>query len=116
MVAEARTALLGRIVELVVTDPWEFGTQHGTGPFRGRVIGVADTALAIRLEKSITFAGVTFDTVVALPRLAGASFAQLLEGRKVGSNATPVRASDVDPFVAAEKWRAWHLIASVRAC
>ena len=64
---------LNLAVVVFVSDPWEFGTECGTGPFQGIVADVTDENVLIRLGRPINYQGHEFRTVVAWPRHAGDS-------------------------------------------
>ena len=77
------------------------------------VVAADGSALALKLETPLAFQRVVFDVIVVQSRHVGASLSDLLDGRKVDVNATPVVQGTEDPFEAAKRWRAWHLIAQV---
>jgi hypothetical protein len=62
------TNLLNLTMALVVSDPWEFGTECGTGPFIGTVTDATSESLLIQLLKPINFSGKSLRTVVVYPR------------------------------------------------
>jgi hypothetical protein len=45
--------LIGRRVTLLVSDPWDFGTEHGVGPFGGTIQQVQGEVLAVSLDRDI---------------------------------------------------------------
>jgi hypothetical protein len=51
------TNLLNLAVSITVSDPWEFGTECGTGPFAGTITDVASDWLIIRLAVPIAYRG-----------------------------------------------------------
>jgi hypothetical protein len=55
-------------VEIMVTDPWEFGSDCGTGPFAGTTIDTIANGLVIQLDRPIQYRGQEFRTVLARPR------------------------------------------------
>jgi hypothetical protein len=63
--------LLNRSVELLVSEPWEFGTECGVGPFGGVIIDATAETLLIRLTKPISCAGKMLHTAAARPRHVG---------------------------------------------
>ncbi len=65
------TNLLNLQVAIVVSDPWEFGTEHGTGPFVGTISDVTDERLVIRLSDPIAHSGKMLCTAVAMARHVG---------------------------------------------
>jgi len=58
-------------VALVVSDPWEFGTECGTGPFLGTVADASADLLVIRLASPITYRGRRLFGAIARPRHVG---------------------------------------------
>ncbi len=54
-----------------MSDPWDFGTEHGTGPFVGTISHVADERLVIRLRDPIAHSGKMLCTAVAMARHVG---------------------------------------------
>ncbi len=58
-------------VTLTVNDPWEFGTECGTGPFEGIISDVTSDRLLVRLSTPILYRGKTLGLVMARPRHAG---------------------------------------------
>lgn len=63
--------LLNLSVAIVVSDPWEFGSECGIGPFTGTVTDTTPEKLVIRLSAPIHYRGKTLKTVVAQTRHAG---------------------------------------------
>ncbi len=63
--------LLNLSVEILVSEPWEFGTECGVGPFGGIIIDATAEKLLILLSKPITYSGKTLHTVAARPRHVG---------------------------------------------
>jgi hypothetical protein len=48
-------AILNVEVILYVSDPWDFGTECGVGPFIGVVVGSGENRLAVRLKQVIHY-------------------------------------------------------------
>ena len=63
--------LLKLSVGILVSEPWEIGTECGVGPFAGIIIDATAEKLLIRLSKPISYAGKTLHTAAARPRHAG---------------------------------------------
>ena len=64
------------LVDVEVSDPWDFGTVHGTGPFRAKLIGIdsdpnalTSKAGLIVLEEPLSYKGEECKFFVAHPRL-----------------------------------------------
>jgi len=66
--------LLHTEVDVLVSDPWEFGTECGAGPFPGSVIEASGHCIVIRLLKPVVFDGALISTVVASARHTEDSF------------------------------------------
>jgi hypothetical protein len=64
-------------VSILISDPWEFGTECGTGPFTGMVTEAAADRLLITLSLPIQYQGKVFRTVVAGPRYIGVDVASV---------------------------------------
>jgi hypothetical protein len=98
--------LVGKRGVLVVSDPWEFGTENGTGPFPFEIVRVGDPAkpderdsVLIRLLEPIRFRSTTWEFFAASPRHVGASIADLSAGRDIGWNLTGIPADRLaSPF------------------
>lgn len=71
------THLANMSVDITVSDPWEFGTECGVGPFRGRVVAQDTDALAVTLEKPLLYQGQSLMAVVVRPRHVGETVASL---------------------------------------
>lgn len=63
--------LLNLSVEILVSEPWEFGTECGVGPFGGIIIDATAEKLLVQLSKPISYSGKTLHTVAARPRHVG---------------------------------------------
>lgn len=68
-------------VSITVSDPWEFGTECGTGPFAGIITDVSSDRLIIRLSAPIAYRGKSLRTVLARPRHANDLPATVGSGR-----------------------------------
>jgi hypothetical protein len=58
-------------VTITVSDPWEFGTECGTGPFGGVISDVTSDRLVVRLSTPIVYRGRVLSVVHARPRHLG---------------------------------------------
>lgn len=111
-------------VELEVSDPWEFGTVHGTGPFYGKLVKLfsskvycGDKLAVLKLNKSLDFKAVRYEYLLAQARHTDASITELENGGKVRCNLSAISegsANANDPLVASrEDPRAPGLVGSV---
>jgi hypothetical protein len=100
--------LTGTKVNLIVSDPWEFGSQHGTGPFNGRILGVSfhcasneDIAVLLQLDHPLSFEGQSVEYFVVTPRVEGDDLRSLADGALVFVSLTRIteeQACSNDPF------------------
>lgn len=100
--------LTGTKINLIVSDPWEFGSQHGTGPFSGRILGASfdsssneDVAVLLQLDDRLSFKGQSVEYFVVTPRLEEDDLRSLADGALVGVNLTRIteeQACSNDPF------------------
>ena len=94
----ASLSLVDLPIKITVSEPWEFGTLHGTGPFAGRVLYLASdpnrsekrAAALIRLDKPLLFEGVTCEFFVAQSRLKNQSIETITNGVPVECGLTCV--------------------------
>lgn len=47
--------LCGSKVSIMISDPWDFGTECGIGPFWGIIIDTNNESLLVQLEKEIKY-------------------------------------------------------------
>jgi hypothetical protein len=101
--------LCRRLVELHVSDPWEFGTDCGEGPFRCRVVDATEAAALTHLEIPLRYRGTQIVAAIVRPRGVGQSMNILLRQGSINSNflflphlATSLgELSDAEPGIAA---------------
>lgn len=112
----SRSFWIGKSVVFGVSDPWEFSKECGDGPFQAEVIDAEEGALALRLSKPLRFRGIEVGVLVATPRHADEGFSLVVKGEDIPINLTPGdvkhwnEGETLDPFLAAAKWRSWHLV------
>jgi len=104
----AKDNLIDMEVVITVSDPWEFGTMHGTGPFVARVLQVGvdqhipgKKAILLQLETPLTYQGVTCEYFVGSPRLERGDICALTKGDEVYCSLTRIpadRATATNPF------------------
>jgi hypothetical protein len=104
---------------LLVSEPWEFGTANGVGPFRVVVIASAELRLVLlQLVERLEFEGVAIDYLIGFPRYQGSELREATDGDGLHLNLVPVSAADVAAGRAADaaaNWRGWQLIGSLRS-
>jgi len=81
-----RKDLTGSIVALVISDPWEFGTECGTGPFLGTIKGKDSGKALILLDKTILYSGTNYSVCICTSRHQGKDIDDILNGKKVAAN------------------------------
>ena len=102
-------SLTGLPVKITVSEPWEFGTMHGTGPFAGQILFVGSdpnrsekrAAALVRLDKPLFFEGVICEFFVAQPRLKDQSIETITTGASVECGLTCIsteRARSANPL------------------
>jgi len=100
--------VIGMELEVVVSDPRDFGTIHGTGPFFSKVLQVhgeenvpGKGSILLRLKTPLEYEGVSCEFFVASPRLENENLRSLIEGKEVFCNLTRIpseRAASSNPF------------------
>jgi len=101
--------LLGRRVALRISDPWEFGTECGGGPFFGhlldfgnkKILGVDVERALVGLDPPIKYQGASYSAARCDVRHEGTSFYDLNTESRIPVNITLLPAkvttfSDVD--------------------
>jgi hypothetical protein len=98
---------IGSVVTLMVSDPWDFGTEHGNGPFLAAVVGLeskgegsAGAQALLRLQTALDFEGVNCEYLIARARHQGDSIRDIVS-RPVFCNLTVIpseRALSATPF------------------
>ena len=84
---------VGARVEVLVSDPWEFETQVGTGRLPGSIRGVrvgSHEGLVVELEPAVRFEGQLLPAVLATTRYVGRSVLDLSGHRDVVCNFDPI--------------------------
>ena|SRR5215471_10908052 len=113
MSEKRRHSLVGRAIEVVITDPWDLVTALGTSRLGADVTavdarkGVEDAAALVRLKRPFPYEDSAREYFVASARHEGESLLDLLEGGTVLCNliaVTAAQAKSADPFDLAA-WR-----------
>jgi len=69
----------GDRIAIVPTDPWDFVTENGTGPFSGTVTAVGKlnqaAAVIIRLDRPLAYKGKSAELLLASTRQPSSGFA-----------------------------------------
>lgn len=84
--------LLDRTIELIPSDPWDFVTEHGSGPFTGKILKVSQedvrgkTALLIEVGTPFKNREQECRYFVASSRFQGLTYDDLSPEKTVSSN------------------------------
>jgi hypothetical protein len=100
-----RMLLAGDAVQLTVSDPWDFVTACGSGPFQGRVLRYHQAGdleqLLVEMSSEIAFGGRRCQHMVIKPRHHGHSLLEADTSIHVACNATGIsiaQATSDTPF------------------
>ena len=83
--------LIGNRVRILVSDPWELGTECGIVPFIGIIVAIRDNSLIIRLVEPILYRGNHPLSILAQPRHAPGTLDELVSVGKMSANLTLLR-------------------------
>lgn len=78
--------IINKDVALTVSDPWEFGTLCGTGPFYGRIVDTDSSKILIKLNKVIEYRGKHFTMAIGTPRFTGEHSDDILNDEALSVN------------------------------
>lgn len=110
------SALVGRAASIEVSDPWEFVSIHGSGPFAVDIEAVDGGAMLVRLRAPYRYRDTDFSYLAATARHSNAALDALSSGMTVPVNLVPLaQGGDIRAWKqAASSWRGWHLVGSLR--
>ncbi len=77
-------------VIIMISDPWEFGTENGCGPFEGSLLKTDDGSTALRLDKPLTFKNISYEHLVVTSRYDVDLVRELQMGNESAANFAPV--------------------------
>ncbi len=88
--------LVGKKVGLMISDPWDFGTACGVGPFYGKVVDCGTKKIAdedvqralVTLDRPINYLNTNHVSAICSVRHEGASLNDLEAGLDVSVNIT----------------------------
>ncbi len=115
----------GTVLEIEVSDPWEFGKVHGTGPFSAvflrtfssKAYTVAELGIAQLLEP-LEFDGMVYEYLLLQPRHLESSLEQMEKEHEVPCNLSRISdksASSPDPLlVSRQEPESTSLVGTVR--
>lgn len=78
--------IVGTKVRIFVSDPWEFGTECGVGPFTATIVDVNTDALLLNLREPIEYRGSHLRTLVAMARYAPKTIEQSTLEERLAAN------------------------------
>src|SRR5262245_54241000 len=93
----------GERVAFTVSDPWDFVTFVGSGPFKGTVVETRmnprthSTSLLVRSDVSLTHEGESTRSFVVESRLEGRPLDDVAKGKEVPCNLTGIDESKAPP-------------------
>ena len=80
------TQLLKRKVDLFISDPWDFGTVCGSGPFSGEITQFDERHILVGLDCPISYQGITYFSVLCAVRHTGVTVRAMRAGRDMHMN------------------------------
>lgn len=110
---------------MMISEPWEFASEHGTGPFVGEIVSAAAASEAteralilVRLSRPLLYEGSTWEYLIAAPRWFGDDLRAISLEQSV--NCSFIRTSEKsagskDPFDLAWWRSSVPLVGSLRA-
>jgi hypothetical protein len=115
-------SLIGKPVTLTISDPWDFGTVHGSGPFPATVVDVPPNtgerrgeALLVKLERALWYQGNYCEHLIATPAPGGDGLEKLGANGGLACNfvsISPQGARSSAPFDLTW-WRGWGTLRGV---
>ena len=94
-------SVVGCKSHILVSDPWDFCSECGSGPFHAVVDRVRQGTLLVRLDSPVSYHGARLEYLVVSPRYAGGIEQSLLAGQVVPVGMTWIDGTGVsekDPF------------------
>lgn len=79
-----RDSLIGRNLILMVSDPWDFGEEHGVGPFEVIVERISETHVFLKVVHPWVYMNILWEYLVGTGRHG--PLAAVLTGEKVSVN------------------------------
>ena len=99
-------------IELEISDPWDFGTVHGTGPFQGCLVKFFESGAydvdklgVAKLDTALDFQNVHYEYLLVQSRHADVHIVEIESGRTVLCNLSAISetsANAEDPLVASK--------------
>jgi len=99
---------IGHAVKLVVSDPWDFVSAVGAGPFGAQIVdtegAVTIEKALIRLDEPLAYAGNVIEYLIATPRHTTQTLDAISDGT-VHVNAQWLQGPPTEWVARAAKWR-----------
>jgi hypothetical protein len=95
---QAGQELAGMNVQLIVSDPWDFVTASGPGPYKARIVQIDSSSppqMLLKLDKPVEYRDNRWEFLVASPRHTDDSFSFLFSGRSIHINARCIDRNDI---------------------
>jgi len=83
------------MIDIEVSDPWDWITKHGSGPFKGVAVANSQRHVLVKLQKSLPFADVDNDYILGTVRHSDESFQSLKRGLDVPCNIWPLTTDEL---------------------
>ncbi|MDZ4224525.1 MAG: hypothetical protein U1D33_01315 [bacterium] len=77
---------LNRPVILMISEPWDFGTECGVGPFTGSISDIEGQRVLIKLDEPIKYEGKFYYTMFGKIRHEGFSMTSLAQQKPISLN------------------------------
>ena len=89
------TYFIGKKIALLISDPWDFGTECGTGPFNGCIVDIDKEKTLIALDRTIEYSNISYYSALCQIRHEGFSMDDLRTGKTISINAVllPMKAT-----------------------
>jgi len=113
--------LIGKNVEVIISEPEQFYLVNGEGPFISTIIYAKDDYLLLKLNDKLMFKDRAIMHLSGMLRHAGCSINDLFDDKEIIMNFIPIlydkendSLSNEDLLVNASKWREGFLIGDLR--
>lgn len=83
-----RSDLVGRKVILMISDPWDFGSACGVGPFLGQLRDLDDERMLVVLARPISYSNAVYESAICRLRHEGTSTDELRGPARIPINIT----------------------------
>lgn len=100
--------LLGKKIQLLISDPWDFGTELGSGPFEAIIENMSQDLLLIHLKKPWIYQNALWEYLVAQSREINSGLSALQTRKKILVNfirTTPDQVREDPEFFGAKSYR-----------